>query len=1231
VIVKSGHELGYRGPHRRLLLSGTALPVILLFVAWTLTAPAFADGGNGGDQSGGTGGLGALDGTAAPGGVGQTGTADGGGGGAAPGPAGGNGTSGGNGGDSAAGPGGVGGAGGISPGGAGQPGLIGSMGLTGGGGGGGGANGSDTGSLPSATTTGGAGGSGAIGIGGGGGGAGGWGAVVTTMSNANTVTIRGGVGGAGGDSSFGLNGQGGNGGSGGIGASFGIGTLNNSETIAGGVGGAGGADLNSAGDGGAGGHGGIGLVGSGLAIINSGTIAGGNGGNGGAGGDTRPPGGGNGGNGGTAISGTNLTVINSGSILAGAGGAAGPGPGGNPGGAGTNGNAITFTGGVNSLEIQAGSSINGNVVGVSGGTDKLIFGGATDSSFGTGAIGTQYQNFTNFEKTGTSVWTLTGSPTPLVSNWTISAGVLSVANINSFDNSGGTALHLTFNGGTLRATNALVFPNATALTSAGGTIDTQNNVVSLNALSGAGGLAKIGTGRLQVITATYLGATSVNEGIFQAGSANGLSAFSAHTVAIGATIDLGGGNQIIGSLAGAGHVTTGGGRLTTGGDNTSTVFSGVISDGGGLTKTGTGTFTLSGVNTYTGATTVNGGTLEIGSGGSIANSSSLTNSANFVVDGGGSATFGSVTNTATGNITVAAGGTVHDDLNNAGAVTNNGAYFANVATNTGTITNNGTWTGNINNTDGGLLGSGSVVGNVTMGNGAVFAPGNGMPGSSMTISGSLAFSSGAFFQVAINPTTASFANATGSANLGGASVQAFFSSGTYVAKQYTIVSAAGGLGNSTFGSQANTNLPSGFTTALSYDPTHAFLDLSLVFVPPPGSGLNINQQNVANAIVNAFNTSGAVPIAFGALTPAGLTQVSGELGTGSQQSTFDAMNQFMSLMTDPFIAGRGDGPGISGSTTGYADEANAYAGKRKANDALAAIYTKAPAPVQSFEARWSTWIAGYGGSQTTEGNAALGSNNTTSSVYATAVGADYRFSPNTIAGFALAGGGTNFNVVGSGYGRSDLFQAGAFIRHTVGQAYISGALAYGWQDVTTERIVTAAGADHLRAEFNANAFSGRVESGYRFVSPWTGGIGITPYAAGQSTTIDLPAYAESTLSGANTFALAYGAKDVTDPRGELGLRTDKSYAMQTAILVLRSRFAWAHDFNPDRSIAATFQTLPGSSFVVNGAAQASESALTTASAELKWINNWSVAATFEGEFSSVTSSYAGKGVVRYQW
>lgn len=75
--------------------------------------------------------------------------------------------------------------------------------------------------------------------------------------------------------------------------------------------------------------------------------------------------------------------------------------------------------------------------------------------------------------------------------------------------------------------------------------------------------------------------------------------------------------------------------------------------------------------------------------------------------------------------------------------------------------------------------------------------------------------------------------------------------------------------------------------------------------------------------------------------------------------------------------------------------------------------------------------------------------------------------------------------------------------------------------------------------------------------------------------------------------------------------------MQDGIFTLRGRVAWAHDFNPDRGIGATFQTLPGASFVVNGAAQAHDAALVTAFAEKKRLKGWSAAPTFKGEFSNV--------------
>ncbi|MGJ5039440.1 MULTISPECIES: autotransporter domain-containing protein [unclassified Bradyrhizobium] len=653
---------------------------------------------------------------------------------------------------------------------------------------------------------------------------------------------------------------------------------------------------------------------------------------------------------------------------------------------------------------------------------------------------------------------------------------------------------------------------------------------------------------------------------------------SAGTLSVGATANLGNvANDVIisngGTLAVTGTTTFANGRdfkiagLSTidVAGATTTTLQGIVGDGasaGTLVKAGGGILLLSGTNTYTGATNVDAGTLRAGSAGAF----------------GASTVF-----------SVLSGATL--DLNG------------------------------FNKTFGTLSGDGTVTGaNATIS--GSFAPGNGTPASSMAIVGNLAFQSGAQYLVQVNPSTASFATVTGTATLGGAAVTATFANGSYISKQYTILTATGGV-SGTFGGVTNTNLPAGFSATLSYDANNAFLNLTM------SSSGNINQQNVSNALSNYFNTNGSIPVVFTGLTPAGLTQISGETATGSQQTTFNAMTQFMGVMTDPFIGGRGDQGSAPSGAIGYTEETLAFASKRNPNDALAAIYTKAPAaPV--VRPGWSVWAAGFGGSQTTDGNTALGSNNTTSNIYGTAVGADYRFSPSTIAGFSMAGGGTTFSVANGGSGRSDLFQAGAFVRHTVGPAYISAALAYGWQNITTNRTVTVAGVDQLRANFDANTFAGRVEGGYRFVSPWMG-FGITPYAAAQFTTFSLPGYAENAVSGANTFALRFGSQNVTDTRSELGLRTDKAYALADGVFTLRSRFAWAYDFNPSRSAGATFQTLPGASFVVNGARQAQNSALTTVSAEMKWRNGWSAAASFEGEFSDVTRSYAGKGIVRYTW
>ena len=660
-----------------------------------------------------------------------------------------------------------------------------------------------------------------------------------------------------------------------------------------------------------------------------------------------------------------------------------------------------------------------------------------------------------------------------------------------------------------------------------------------------------------------------------------------------------------------------------------------------LIKYGTGTLTIAGNTTYSGGTTINNGVLQLGNGGA---GGSFVGNVAFCSDGANPLCNAATTKALTFNRS--------DIFTFAGAISGPG-QVGQIGTGTTILTANSTYTGQTVITLGTLQVDGSITSQVTVnaggrltgtgrtggtvvGNGAILAPGDpraANPIGQLRDNGPLTLLPGAIMQLEIGRGSDNISVA-GAASLAG-TLSLFFDP-VSLSNRYTLLTAAGGE-TGKFDS-LQTNLAPFLTARLEYDNSEVDVLLTSNFAGMPG--LNRNQKSVGIALDAAFNSNGGSLGGLLGLTtdqiPLTLTRLSGETATGSQQTTFEAMAQFLNTLLDPFIGGRGDNSTPPPARSSYAEDdvaADAYAsdGRKRTKserEAYAAVYRKSAMRNSVYDPHWSVWAAGFGGSQTTDGNGATGSSVSSSRVFGTAVGADYLLSPHTIAGFALAGGGTNFSVANGGSGHSDLFQAGVFIKHTAGAAYVSGALAYGWQDVTTDRNLTIAGVDQLRARFTANAYSGRLEGGYRFATPW---MGITPYAAGQFTTFDLPAYAEGVVMGSNAFALAYGAKSVTDPRSELGVRTDRSFALQTAMLTLRGRLAWAHDFDPNRNIAATFQTLPGASFVVNGAAQAHDSALATASAEMKWMNRWSAAATFEGEFSDVTRSYAGKGVVRYTW
>jgi outer membrane autotransporter protein len=405
-------------------------------------------------------------------------------------------------------------------------------------------------------------------------------------------------------------------------------------------------------------------------------------------------------------------------------------------------------------------------------------------------------------------------------------------------------------------------------------------------------------------------------------------------------------------------------------------------------------------------------------------------------------------------------------------------------------------------------------------------------------------------------------------------------------------------------------------------------------VDPPSN----NQINVAAGIDNAVTHGATLPTSFIPLyalsgTPLenALTQLSGEAATGAQRGAFLLTGQFLNTMLDPFVVlgsgGMGRGPALGFATEREGppqDAALAYAAKAPAKEAKMPIY-KAP-PL--FDPHWSVWASGYGGYNSTKGDpVVVGSHDLTARAFGVAAGFDYHFSRDTVAGFALAGGGTNWSLAqGLGSGRSDAFQAGVYAATRSGPWYVAGALAFTNHWMSTDRF--AAFSDHLTADFNAQSFGGRIEGGYRFA---TAIGGVAPYAALQAQSFHTPNYNETDVTGGG-FALSYNSHTATDTRSELGARFDHALWVNSGTaLILRGRLAWAHDWVTDPTLMPVFQALPGSFFIVNGAAPAENSALVSAGAELRLANGVTLLGKFDGDFASHSQTYAGTGTLRYTW
>ena len=129
----------------------------------------------------------------------------------------------------------------------------------------------------------------------------------------------------------------------------------------------------------------------------------------------------------------------------------------------------------------------------------------------------------------------------------------------------------------------------------------------------------------------------------------------------------------------------------------------------------------------------------------------------------------------------------------------------------------------------------------------------------------------------------------------------------------------------------------------------------------------------------------------------------------------------------------------------------------------------------------------------------------------------------------------------------------------------------------------------------------------------------------------MPSFGETAASGSSIYALSYDSRRFTATRAELGARFDWGTIVAGRLLTLKTKAAWAHDWNNDPIATATFQQLAGATFTVNGAKPSADGALVSLGANLALSAGWSVGVAFDGEFSRTTAGYTGRGRLAYTW
>ena len=676
---------------------------------------------------------------------------------------------------------------------------------------------------------------------------------------------------------------------------------------------------------------------------------------------------------------------------------------------------------------------------------------------------------------------------------------------------------------------------------------------------------------------------------------------SASSVTLGDSTSTGSLNTRSSILIARPIVLAGSGILQTFDKLTMTV-AGAISGAGGLTlqASGTGTIKLLGTNTYTGNTTIGFGNVQVGDGGTdgtingnIANYGALTfNRSDTYLLGGAISGTGSLVQAGPGILTL--GGT--------------NTYTGGTVVNAGTLNVTGK-IGAVTVASGGTIGGTGTVG--TAGITGTLAPGAGTPGT-LTVAGDLTLASGATYVDSVTPDAASLTSVSGTAGING-TFAANLATGSYTAgKRYTVLTAAGGISGS-FVSVSTTGLPSNLKPRLSYDANAVYLNLDpSALAPSLPAGATRNQQGVVAAMDAAFSRGSTPTGGFlalyglsGAPLAAALDQVSGRAAPNIAGAMGQGFFSFLSMT------------GSGGSNAG-------------GNFAPGSAYGDADAPHRAQLSVGSTriWGGAYGGHVGISGDTASGAAALSSSNVGFIGGADMLTDQGLLVGVTFSIGSQTFRSANATGNSSDRM-IGLYARTDHGPFYVAAALGYGWHRIKTQRLITISGTDLLQGQQDAEDYGGRLEAGWHV--PLEADVTLSPYAAIAGERFENPAYDETALSGASTFALSYAAHASTQARSELGLHLGRSFPTGSGALTAEVHAAWAHQFDGQPFAQARFTGLAGSGFQVVGVRTAGDSALLGAGAQLQKESGLFFSVRGETQLAAGMTVVEGMGNVGWHW